>query len=32
MMIDISDIPEGVYTIRIDFNQGWMLKKIVKLK
>lgn len=32
MMIDISDIPEGIYTIKIDFDQGWMLKKIVKLK
>jgi hypothetical protein len=30
-MIDISEIPGGFYTVRIGFDKGWIIKKIIKL-
>jgi hypothetical protein len=30
--IDISSVPEGVYTVRIDFEQGCIMKKVIKMK
>jgi hypothetical protein len=31
IMIDTSDFPDGVYTVRIGFDRGWSMKKFVVL-